>query len=74
MRFAGDVPGSRKMYLAQVLVGKYVQGKKEMKEPPPKDPNKPEVLYDSLVDNTSDPSMFVVFPDNQSYPQYLITF
>ena len=73
----GYAPGSlgtRKMYLAQVLVGQYTTGNSSMIVPPPKDRRKPEVTYDSLVNNTSDPSIFVVFPDNQFYPQYLITF
>jgi poly [ADP-ribose] polymerase 10/14/15 len=31
-------------------------------------------LYDSVTDNISRPSMFVVFNDIQAYPEYLITF
>ena len=42
--------------------------------PPPKNPSKPEILYDSVVNNQSSPSIFVVFFDNQCYPEYLITF
>ena len=45
-----------------------------MKVPPPKDSSKPEILYNSVVDNKSSPSIFVVFSDYQSYPEYLITF
>ena len=66
--------GTRKMYLAQVLVGQYTTGNSSMIVPPPKDRSRPEVTFDSLVDDTSNPSIFVVFPDNQFYPQYLITF
>ena len=74
MGYAPGNPGTRKMYLAQVLVGQYTTGNSSMNVPPPKDHDRPDVIYDSLVNNTSDPSIFVVFPDNQFYPQYLITF
>ncbi|KAK2181573.1 hypothetical protein NP493_393g05033 [Ridgeia piscesae] len=30
--------------------------------------------YDSVVDNVSTPGIFVIFLDNQAYPEYLITF
>ena len=60
------------MYRARVLVGDYTQGSSEMKTPPCK--GRGTDLYDSVVDNVSSPSIFVVFPDNQSYPEYLIRF
>ena len=44
-----------------------------MKKPPPIDSEQPEILFDSLVNNEIDPSIFVVYYDNQSYPEYLIT-
>ena len=66
--------GGRFMYLARVLVGKYCLGNGSMIVPPPKDPSKPEVLYDSVVNNMGSPSIFVVFFDNRCYPEYLITF
>ena len=42
--------------------------------PPPKDPSRLEMLYDSVVDLCENPSIFVFFFDNQCYPEYLITF
>lgn len=66
--------GGRFMYLARVLVGKYCQGHSGMIVPPPKDPSRPEILHDSVVDQPGNPSIFVVFYDNQCYPEYLITF
>ena len=75
VNYAGGVDhGSRHMYLAKVLVGKYCVGNRSMVVPPPKSPSKPEILYDSVVNNESSPSIFVVFFDNQCYPEYLITF
>ena len=62
------------MYLAKVLVGKYTAGKQGMKRPPPIDPNKPEILYDSVVNNKDNPTIFLTFHDSQSYPEYIITF
>jgi len=61
------------MYLARVLVGQYCVGNPAMIVPPPKNPLRPEILYESVVDNQVDPSIFVVFYDNQCYPEYLIT-
>ena len=43
--------------------------------PPPKNPQKnPKILFDSLVNSTTTPTIFVMIPDAQSYPEYLITF
>jgi len=42
--------------------------------PPPKNPQDQNVLFDSVVDNISNPQIFVVFFDAQTYPEYLITF
>ena len=74
IRYAGGRVGSRYMYLARVLVGQYCVGNSAMIVPPPKDPYRPEILYDSVVNNTGNPSIFVVFYDSQCYPEYLITF
>ena len=69
---AGD-GGRRYMYLVRVLVGQYCVGNSKMIVPPEKHPSRPEILYESVVDNQVDPCIFVVFYDNQCYPEYLIT-
>uniref|UniRef100_A0A8C5TV02 Poly [ADP-ribose] polymerase n=1 Tax=Malurus cyaneus samueli TaxID=2593467 RepID=A0A8C5TV02_9PASS len=69
-----DVNGKKHMYLAQVLTGQYCAGRKGLIAPPPRSPSDPTDLYDSVVDNESNPSVFVIFNDIQAYPQYLITF
>lgn len=75
MRFAPQGTGhSRYMYLARVLVGRYCQGNPQLVVPPPRNPSRPEILYDSVVDNPGNPGAFVVFADSQCYPEYLITF
>ena len=63
------------MYVAKVLVGKSVKGRKNLRVLPKRnDPRNPELFYDSAVDDTEDPSIFVTFDDHQCYPEYLITF
>ena len=63
------------MYYARVLVGEYTVGKRSMMVPPAKNPhNNPNILFDSLVNNLIEPTIFVVGPDAQSYPEYLIIF
>lgn len=62
------------MYLAKVLVGKFALGKSWMKAPPPIDPDRIEHVYDSVVDSLDIPTVFVIFHDDQCYPEHLITF
>ena len=63
------------MYVAKVLVGICVEGKKKMRVLPKRnDLRNPELFYDSAVDNVDDPTIFVTFDDYQCYPEYLITF
>lgn len=68
-----DTNGLRHMYLARVVVGFYTQGHKGLLVPPPLFAQSPEVLFDSVVDSTSNPNVYVVFRDSQCYPEYLIT-
>ena len=70
----GFSPADSHMYFARVLTGEYTQGSRSMIVPPAKSPNNPNVLYDSVVDNVGNPSIFVVFYDAQAYPEYLITY
>ena len=66
-----DGSGIRYMYVARVAVGEFTVGSTEMKVPPKKSGN---ISYDSVVNQVSNPSIFVMFYDNQYYPEYLITF
>ena len=72
--YTGSGGGACCMYLARVLVGRYCQGAKQLITPPSRDPARPELLFDSVVDNPTDPTIFVVFSDYQCYPEYLISF
>lgn len=69
-----DGSGFRYMYLTRVLVGEYTDGRQGLLTPPSRNPNDPTDTYDSVVDQTANPRIFVVFYDWQSYPEYLITF
>ena len=68
-----DTNNHKCMFLAKVLVGDYTIGNSNCITPPPKSVNGLE-LYDSVVDNVKNPSIFVIFADAQAYPDYLITF
>jgi len=72
--YTGGGGGNGYMYLARVLVGHYCQGRSGMLMPSPKDPIRPDILCDSVVDNPNNPTVFVVFNDNQFYLEYLINF
>lgn len=69
-----DANGQKYIYFARVLVGEVALGDSSMIVPPPKDPKDPTILFDSVVNNISNPSMYVVFFDAQTYPEYLIVF
>ena len=57
-----DDQGMRHIYLIRVLTGEFTRGSNDMIVAPPKDPNDPTVLFDS------------VFYDADAYPEYLITY
>ncbi|XP_037381338.1 protein mono-ADP-ribosyltransferase PARP14-like [Talpa occidentalis] len=70
-----DANGKKHMYYVRVLTGLSAPGNQTLIVPPAKDPVKnPFDLYDTVTDNVSNPSLFVVFYDYQAYPEYLITF
>ncbi|XP_065598438.1 protein mono-ADP-ribosyltransferase PARP11 isoform X3 [Cyrtonyx montezumae] len=61
------------MFLARVLTGDYINGDSKYMRPPSRDGSFVN-LYDSCVDNTWNPKIFVIFDANQIYPEYLIEF
>ncbi|KAM4889418.1 protein mono-ADP-ribosyltransferase PARP14-like [Thomomys bottae] len=69
-----DVNGKKHMYYVRVLTGEYTRGNQSYIVPPAKSPQNPTDLYDSVVDNVQNPSLFVIFHDYHAYPEYLITF
>jgi len=70
-----DARGIRHMFVAKVLVGSCIKGQANYRTPPPKNPEDPgSDLYDSCVNNQSNPSIFVVFDTDQLYPEYIISY
>ena len=69
----GDGQRQRYVYLARVLTGRFTKGVEGLREPPPI-PDRPDAAYNSVVDDENNPTMFVVFYDTQTYPEYLVTF
>lgn len=66
--------GTQLMFVVRVLTGIYTQGQSNMRVPPLRNSQNSHDRYDSVVDKMDNPNMFVVFHDNQAYPDYLITF
>ncbi|XP_032987602.1 protein mono-ADP-ribosyltransferase PARP15 isoform X3 [Rhinolophus ferrumequinum] len=69
-----DSNGRKHVYVARVLTGVYTLGRRGLITPPAKNPFNSTDLFDSVADNIQHPTLFVVFSDNQAYPEYLITF
>ncbi|XP_028307268.1 protein mono-ADP-ribosyltransferase PARP12 [Gouania willdenowi] len=65
--------GVNTMFLSRVLVGTYCRGSSEYKRPPPKKCGD-GTFYDSCVNDHNDPSIFVVFKEQQIYPEYLLKY
>lgn len=61
----------RFMLLTRVIAGEFTVGSSDMKDAPTKLDGQ---QYDSVVNNTDDPSIFVVFGDVAAYPHYVIKF
>jgi hypothetical protein len=66
-----DADGVQRMFLVRVIVGEYCQGRSHMTVP---DVRHGEMLYDTSVDDVSNPRIFVTYHDSSSYPEYLIRF
>ena len=67
-----DSKGQQHIIQARVATGDFHIGNQSMVAPPPK--HGQSDLYDSLVDNVNNPTIFVIFRDDQAYPEYVISF
>ena len=63
----------RTMFLCCGLVGNSALGQPDYNKPPFKDEKK-TVSFDSCVDDLTQPSVYVIFERNQTYPEYLIQY
>ena len=61
------------MFLANVLVGRYVKGNPTMSRPP-EIPGLTYELYDSTVDNIKEPKCYVIYDNLKCYPTFLIRY
>merc|ERR1711871_1795130 len=66
-----DSSGIQHMFLCRVVVGEFTQGNSSMLAPPARVGN---VLFDTTVDNMSNPNMYITYHDAQAYPEYLVKF
>lgn len=67
--------GDKVMFVAKVLVGKFCQGRPEYTRPPQLDVNdKRKGLFDSVVNQISNPTIYCVFDLNQYYPEYIVEY
>ncbi|XP_075013749.1 protein mono-ADP-ribosyltransferase PARP12 [Calonectris borealis] len=69
--YCGEDSYTRTMFLARVLVGEFTLGSSSYVRPPLKDNQN---FYDSCVNSSSNPSIFVIFEKQQIYPEYLIEY
>ncbi len=61
-----DKQGNQHMFLAKMCCGKIIAGNSSIMTP--------TTDSDTLADNTSNPSVYVMQHDNQAYPMYIVTF
>ncbi|ELT87789.1 hypothetical protein CAPTEDRAFT_114110, partial [Capitella teleta] len=64
----------RYIFQASVVTGLYAKGNPRLRDPPPKNSDRPDILYDSVCDNLASPSIFVVFSGPAAYPEYIVVF
>ena len=72
---ASYMSGNKHVYHSRVLTGDYMTRNQSYIAPPQKPGTTGAAnRYDCVVDNTTTPSIFVIFSDTQAYPEYLIIF
>uniref|UniRef100_A0A3P8W3G3 Poly [ADP-ribose] polymerase n=1 Tax=Cynoglossus semilaevis TaxID=244447 RepID=A0A3P8W3G3_CYNSE len=67
--------GYKFIFVSRVLTGDFTIGCHTMKTAPLMQDSADEVplRYDSVTDNLTNPTLFVIFNDTQAFPEYLIT-
>ena len=66
--------GYRYMYMARVLAGRCAQGSRGLQRPPPVDLSRPNELADAVVDDVDQPRIYVIFRNQQIYPEFLVQY
>ena len=67
-----DSNGHQRIFLADVIIGQYTQGDPKYRVPPRISGTTD--CHDSVVDDPSSPTMYVVFKDASVYPLYILTY
>jgi hypothetical protein len=65
--------GQKQLIVVEVLVGRWTKGQQGMKVYPTL-PGEQYKTYDSLVNDVTNPEIFVVQQSSQAYPAYLLTY
>uniref|UniRef100_A0A3B5KWS8 Poly [ADP-ribose] polymerase n=1 Tax=Xiphophorus couchianus TaxID=32473 RepID=A0A3B5KWS8_9TELE len=65
--------GYKFIFASKVLTGDFTKGCHSMKTAPLKETGNIPLRYDSVTDDITKPTMFVIFNDTQAFPEYLIT-
>lgn len=68
-----NAAGHKFIFVAKVLTGDYTKGDHSMKTAPLKETGNIPLRYDSVTDDITRPSMFIIFNDTQAFPEYIIT-
>ncbi|XP_008300868.1 poly [ADP-ribose] polymerase 10 [Stegastes partitus] len=68
-----NADGYKYIFVSKVLTGDFTKGCHSMKTAPLKETGDIPLRYDSVTDDITKPSMFVIFNDTQAFPEYLIT-
>ncbi|XP_061597665.1 protein mono-ADP-ribosyltransferase PARP10-like, partial [Cololabis saira] len=68
-----NADGYKFVLVSKVLTGDFTRGDHGMKTAPLKETGAVPLRYDSVTDDITKPSMFVIFNDTQAFPEYLIT-
>uniref|UniRef100_A0A8C3ALS6 Poly [ADP-ribose] polymerase n=1 Tax=Cyclopterus lumpus TaxID=8103 RepID=A0A8C3ALS6_CYCLU len=68
-----NADGYKYIFVSKVLTGDYTKGCHSMKTAPLRETDGIPLRYDSVTDDITKPTMFVIFNDTQAFPEYLIT-
>ncbi|XP_070777788.1 protein mono-ADP-ribosyltransferase PARP10 [Enoplosus armatus] len=68
-----NADGHKFVFVSKVLTGDFTKGCHSMKAAPLKETGDIPLRYDSVTDDITKPSMFIIFNDTQAFPEYLIT-
>ncbi|XP_041868062.1 protein mono-ADP-ribosyltransferase PARP10 isoform X2 [Melanotaenia boesemani] len=68
-----NADGYKFIFVSKVLTGDFTKGDHSMKTAPLKETGDVPLRYDSVTDDITKPTMFVIFNDTQAFPEYLIT-